>query len=189
MDHQDLLTHLARLAGPAVSDSGPAGLDEQLAGLVAALQQAVSGYAGLRLIVVHSGHPVTLTATVQERVDKPTTSLGIALPRLSTAHEAGGRMVFYSTVPGAFVDLAADLTYALNRGTPGVAAVELDVDLPLAPSRSGLTGLDDLITLNRAAGVLIGHGHHPDTAQQDLSSRAAAAGLTTLAFAAQILRR
>lgn len=98
-------------------------------------------------------------------------------------------MVSYSTVTGALVDLAADLAYVLDRTQTRAADVELNVDLPPITSATMLTGLDDLTTLNCAAGVLIGQGQHPDTADQVLRSRAAAAGTTTLALANQLLDR
>jgi hypothetical protein len=187
LDNRDLLSPLERLIENLGSDPGD--LHANLAALSAALDRAVSGSTGLQLTVVHSGHPVTLTATVAERVEATTTSLRLPLPLLSPVYEPGGRAVFYSSVQGTFVDLAADLTYVLDRARTHPVTIELDGDLPLMTSGVLVTGLDDLATLNRAAGILIAQGQHPDTAPQALRSRAAAAGLTPLAYARQLLGR
>ncbi|SDT10202.1 hypothetical protein SAMN04488543_3036 [Friedmanniella luteola] len=147
------------------------------------------GHAGLRLTVVHSGHPVTLTAVTAERAEATRTSLGLPLPLLSPAYEPGGKAAFYSTVPGAFVDLAADLTYVLDRSRTRAVTIELDGDLPLVTSGVLVTGLEDLAALNRAAGILIARGQDPGTAPQALRTRAGVAGLTPLAYAHRLLGR
>ena len=180
----DLLIHLQRLASDL--DADPDLLVDDTAGLAVVVDEAVSGYAGLQLTVVHTGVPVTLSLVVPDLLDEVVTSIGIPLPLLSTVHEPGGRAVLHSTVPGAFVDLAADLAYVLEHDGHLEERVALDVDLP--PSTTSLlTGVADLTTLSRAAGFLIGQGHDPDTAQDTLRTLAAAAGLTTVAFAAHLL--
>jgi hypothetical protein len=54
---------------------------------------------------------------------------------------------------------------------------------------SGVTGLDDLSTINRAAGILIDQGHEPDQAHAALRRHAAAAGVETHVYAARLLRQ
>lgn len=178
-DFNNLLTELV-----ALTDTVPDQLVAQVFGVLDALGAAVSGPAGLHLRVIHSGQPVTMTLTLTDRVQ---TSLRIPLTLLSPTHQPGGQIVFYSTVPGAFVDLAADLTHTLHRPSSASETVALDVDLPAGPARSVLTGLDELAALHRAAGVLIDQGHHPDDVHQVLQDRAAAHQMTTLALARQIL--
>ena len=90
---------------------------------------------------------------------------------------------------GALVDLAADLTHHLTGTGPDPGLLELDADLPLVPGGPLLTGLGDLITVNQAHGVLIDQGEAPDTADQALRRRAAAAHLTPLMFARHLLDR
>jgi hypothetical protein len=51
--------------------------------------------------------------------------------------------------------------------------ITLDADVPPSPLVSGVSGLSELSTINRAIGVLIGHGHHPDHAGDTLRRRAA----------------
>lgn len=168
-------------------DADQPDLAEHLAGLAAALQQAVPGYVGLRVTVVHTGLPVTLTVPGQ---GKACSSLGIPLTLLSDAYAAGGRVVFYSAVPRAFVDLAADLTHLLDptQIRPDMVEVDVDVDQPLSFGAAMPAGLEDLATLHRALGYLIGQGNDPDTAHETLRVRAAAAGLTMAAFARQLLK-
>jgi hypothetical protein len=170
------------------------GLAEDLTTLVSTLSEAVSGYAGLRLRVVHSGHPVQLTALLPPRPDHPAvTSLRIPLPTASTTFEDGGGLVLWSTVAGALVDLAADVGYVLHHGGEGgdgrsPPAVELDADLPVPTGDSGIDGLDELATIHRAAGLLIERGHEPAEALATLRRRASAKGLSTYAWAEQLLR-
>jgi hypothetical protein len=79
------------------------------------------------------------------------------LPSLS----AGSRITFYASTPGTFVDLAADLAFALDSD------IRLDEDIPPA-LLSGLTGVSKLSAINKAVGVLISHGHTLDSAQREL---------------------
>lgn len=101
------------------------------------------------------------------------------------------RLIFYAGTAGAFVDLAADLEYALTEerrdGSVG-AAIELDRDLPPRTTETGLTGLEELSLLNRASGVLIGRGVEPWAAMEELESRARAAELDRYSYAHQLLQ-
>ncbi len=118
--------------------------------------------------------------------------------------DGDSRIVFYAATPGALVDLAADLSHALgvptitgrvsDGGEPADvaghdAAIRLDDDLPPVSMVSGLVGLAELSTINRAAGFLIGQGHLPVDAHDTLRRGASAAGLDTHLFAARLLRR
>ena len=67
------------------------------------------------------------------------------LPRLNP----GSRITFYAVTPGAFVDLAADLTFAL-----GGVALQIDDDITNAPI-AGLTSVETLTGINHAAGILV----------------------------------
>ncbi len=187
-----LAEQLSLLALGSVGD-GP-GLADDLSALVATLREAVSGYAGLRITLVQGGHPVQLTA-----MDPPASgrriasSLRVPLAPLSGASGEGGELVVWSSVPGALVDLAADVGYVFHgppgeARRPGSAGVELDADLPGPHAGSGVHGLDELATVNRAVGVLIGQGQDPRTAQDLLRRRAADEGLTAHAYAARLLR-
>jgi hypothetical protein len=181
-------------------------VDGLLAALMVDLEMAVPSYCGLQLTITQDGFPVVLTA-FGEREDIVATSLRLPLPLLESALGVHGRVVFYARTPGAFVDLAADLGYAL--GDPGRmdgessdghgrdflrqingdrSSIELDADLPPPTRVSGLSGLADLSTINQAVGVLIANGHHPDDAHETLRRQAAAAGLGPHAWAIRLLR-
>lgn len=170
------------------SSPGPngEGLAEGLTALASVLTESVSGYAGLRLTVVHTGHPVELTALVEAGSPaEVSSSLRLSLPVVSRAFEEGGRLVVWSTVPGSLVDLAADLAHMLGDPT----SVELDVDLPPpAGTASGLRGLQELATIHRAAGLLVGGGHDVGSVHQTMRTRAVEEGLSTYLWAERLLR-
>ena len=188
-----LSDQLSLLALGSVSDG--TGLTADVTALVAALDEAVSGYAGLRLTLVHDGHPVQVTAVPPPETGPPVvTSLRVPLPPVSGALEEGGELVVWSSVPGALVDLAADVGYVLHGRTDGPAGraqavVALDDDLPRPGATSGVRGLDELATLHRATGLLIGQGHDPGSAHDVLRRLAAEEGLSSYELADRLLRR
>jgi hypothetical protein len=194
------------------------GLDDDAVGApltatVAALRAAVPSYRGMCLTIVENGHPVTLATFVSsEETESIGASLRLQLAVLAPGFDIDSRIVFYAATPGAFVDLATDLSYALNlvttndspprsstgpdvdghQGTAhndGRGPIVLDGDLPPATLVSGVFGLDGLSTINRAAGILIDQGHHPDQAYAMLRLHAAAAGVAVHMYAARLLRR
>jgi hypothetical protein len=74
-------------------------------------------------------------------------------------------------------------------GRDGDQLIVLDADLPPPSAISGLVGLDELTMINRAVGILIDQGHHPNTAHTALLGHAAAAGVRPHIYAARLLRR
>jgi hypothetical protein len=188
-----LSEQLSLLALGSVGDGS--GLTADVTALVATLDEAVSGYAGLRLTLVHDGHPVEVTAMPAPARGAPVvTSLRVPLPPISDALEEGGQLVVWSSVPGALVDLAADIGYVLHDRTDGAggdhpSSVALDDDLPSPGATSGVRGLDELATVHRATGLLIGQGHDPRSAHDLLRRRAAEEGLSSHELADRLLRR
>lgn len=147
-------------------DDPESDLETQLRRLVADIQHAIASYLGLRLTITLRGAEVTLTA--RERTWSTTdaaTSLRLPLAAISPA-QPGSNLVLYARTPGAFVDLAADLSYALALGP---ATLSLDDDLSDPVSESGIAGLDGQATINQALGVLIERGHTPESAREELS--------------------
>jgi hypothetical protein len=71
----------------------------------------------------------------------------------------------------------------------GHRLIELDADLPPPTTMSGITGLDELSMVDRAIGIMIDNGHHPDRAFATLRRQAAAAGVEPHIYASQLLRR
>ncbi len=184
-----------------------------LEALLSALQAAVPSCLGLS-VTINGDAPIHLnTFRPTEDGEQVTSSLRLPLPALAPGFAAGSRIVFYATTPGAFVDLGADVEYALeHRFRAGAGAdgdghealagdgaggagrlarsgVVLDADLPPPTSRSGLSGLEELATINQAIGFLIAEGHDLDEARALLQQRAAAAGTDLHVYAAQLLER
>lgn len=82
-------------------------------------------------------------------------------------------VILYAATPGAFVDLAADLSW--------LAGLELDefaldqhLNLPVDPETAGVGQAASLI--NQAIGVLVARGRTLGAASDELDARAADAG-------------
>jgi hypothetical protein len=203
-----LLSDLAQLADSVDLDA--ALLQTPLSALVGELRAAVGSYRGLQLSFVRDGQPVTLTDISDPDEDGSiVTSLRVPLSVLGSSHDARSRVVFYASVAGSLVDLATDLGYVLKtatitddpkpdgavrdgEGRAGPAHVRpptllLDADVPPNPAVSGLTGLSEMSAVDRAVGIMIERGYHPDVAYDALSEQAAAAGVETYVYAVQVL--
>lgn len=146
----------------ALDDPGT-DLQAVLAVLVDDLRAVVPSFLGLRMTLRLGGDPITLTAIDADRETAASASLQLPLDELAGAGP-DSVVVFYAGSPGAFVDLAVDTRRAY--GLDG--QVVLDSHLIPATDASGVTGLDDLTAINRAVGVLIDQGHHPDEANGEL---------------------
>jgi hypothetical protein len=70
----------------------------------------------------------------------------------------------------------------------GEPLIVLDGDLPPFTTQSGLAGLAERSTIDRAIGMMLDRGHHPDSAHAALRRHAAAAGVEPHVYAAQLLR-
>src|SRR4029450_2187530 len=147
-------------------------LDASLTAFTADIEAAVPSYLGIQLRILQNGHPVTLTRITPHRT--ATTSLRIPLTVLGPRFDPDSRVILYAATAGAFVDLAADLSYALHISTSTDRSTEarssngddqrcgqvdddrritLDADVPPNPLVSGVSGLSELSTINRAIGV------------------------------------
>ena len=188
-------------------------LSAPLVALVAGLQAAVPSYRGLHLTLVENGHPVSVTAFLNsEDAESITTSLRVPFAALGSGFDPDSGVVFYAATPGAFVDLAADLGYALDTPTTtpdgprspagdtdgdgqhnpghrnGHPVIAVDANLPLTVLESGLTGLDEPSSINQAIGFLMDQRHPPEQAHATLSGGAGPAGVEPHIFAARLLR-
>jgi hypothetical protein len=209
-----LLAHLHDLTLSIGKDDQD--LDDTLAALTTALHSTATTYCGLQLTIVENQGPVTLTAFADghdaDGHDVPVgTSLRLPLALVSAMVDPESGVVFFAVTPGAFTDLAADLSYALGRipvdqlspAADGVdhrdhggarldghrRSIELDADLPPRSRVSGLTGQAELTVLNRAVGMLVAQGHDIEPAHHVLRREAAAAGVEPHIYATWILRR
>jgi hypothetical protein len=163
--HRHLTDHigdlLSDLAVPDAVTGEPVELQDSLTALTASLRHAVPSYRGLALTLVIDEQPVSVTSAERADTSDIATSLRFSLAWVPLLGR-DSQITFYASVPGSFVDLAADLAVAL-----GSKGLRLDEDIPLALV-SDLTGVVRLSTINEAVGVLIGHGHTPDSAQREL---------------------
>lgn len=187
----DDLLHLSRSVG--LDDNE---LSARWTALVQALRAAVPSYRGIDLTLHDGEQPVRLAAFPDTGNGVITTSLRLPLVVLGAASHRESRVIFYAATPGAFVDLAADLGHALQTpvtthdpgGRDGHGSILLDGDLPPRSLASGLTGLDEASSINRAIGILIDQGHPPEEAEGVLRRHAAAAGVEPHVYAARMLR-
>lgn len=184
--------------------------------LVDDLTAAVPSFLGLVMTLHQDGVAVTLATSDANPADGAGASLALPLaPLIST--DPASTAVFYARNPGAFVDLAADTRrlYGLDgqvvvdghlprtsdppsttrspeaTDPPHAAGQRAGTDPPAvtaAPSRAGVTGLDDLSDVNQAIGVLLTRGYTPVEGHAELRRRADLAD-QSLAEAAQHLLR
>ena len=140
-------------------------LENSLAALTEAVKSAAPSYRGLALTLVIDRQPVSLTSAEPRNTSDVATSLRLSLAWIPSLG-AGSRITFYASTPGTFVDLAADLSFALDSD------IRLDEDIPLVLA-SDLVGVGRLSAVNKAVGVLVDHGHTPDSAQHELRHTAA----------------
>jgi hypothetical protein len=157
----DIRDLFSDLAVPDPVTGQPVDLEASLAALTASVKHAVPSYRGLGLILIINEQSVTVTSAERGNALDIATSLCLSLAWVPLLGP-DSQITFYASVPGTFVDLAADLAHAL-----GGESLHLDGDIPSALA-SDLTGVRRLSTINEAVGVLIGHGHTPDHAQHEL---------------------
>jgi hypothetical protein len=158
---EGMLHVFSDLAVPDDAAGQPVELEKSLTALTEAVKRAAPSYRGLALTVVTDKQPVSVTSAEPDNTSDIATSLRLSLawvPSLSP----DSRITFYASTPGTFVDLAADLSFAL-----GSESLRLDEDIPAALV-SDLTGVGKLSAINKAVGVLINHGHTLDSAQREL---------------------
>jgi hypothetical protein len=93
-------------------------------------------------------------------------------------------LVLYAANPGAFTDIAADLTWITGTETAGFS---LDIDLALPALDASTDALRNASTLNQAVGVLIGEGKTPGQAASYIGSLATGLNINDAQAAASIL--
>lgn len=160
-------------------------LEAGLHAFTADVKVAVASYTGMTMRIELDGHDVSFTVHDDVTVE-PATSLLIPLATLTpavTPIDAGSTLLLYAATPGAFVDLAADLSYALGI-EPAALVLDDHLGRPADPGR--LTGLDAHFAIDQAIGVLIDRGHTPESARDELH-RLAALDHGNLHVAAQTL--
>jgi hypothetical protein len=144
---------------------------------------AVSSCLGFSITLLVDGSTVGVSLLEEPQDYRPVlTSVTIPLASLLCL-AAGSEITLYAATPGAFVDLAADLSYALGLG-PGIA--QFDKHLTPPPSGSSLADLDHAKVHNHAVGILLDQGYDLGEARAELD-RLALQAHTTSEFAAKRL--
>ncbi len=134
---------------------------------------AVESYLGLSVFVPHSD-PRLICTTLADgiRAGDIRTSLQVRLPTMAAGHDPAPAVavILYATVPGTFVDLAADLAWL--TGQP-LTEFTLDQHLAIPPGPDTTVQLQVASDINQAIGVLIGRGYTPQQAHWQLDVQAA----------------
>lgn len=177
-----LVSDLAALVEP--SDEPAQSFHDQLQRLMTALQSGISSYLGFSLTTEGGAHPVRLQSFVSERGNLVALT-SLQFPLAGAHRGLRTSVIFFAGVPGALVDLAADLDYALGSGGPMV----LDRHLDGLVFESGVTGLVEAAAINRALGFLLEQGYPLADGLVELQRRATSAGLAVPEVAADLLGR
>ena len=179
-----LAAELAMLSR-ALDDAGDS-IAQRMLRLADEISGSVESYLGLS-VTIRSGDPPIMITMLQGGTLAASihTSARIALPG-AEPDSAGARpdiaLILYAAAPGAFVDLAADLTW-LTRGRGGEITLDQHLTVP-----AGLTGtLSAASTINQAIGVLIAGGNTPEQAHERLSEPADFGPVDRLSAATRIL--
>jgi hypothetical protein len=169
--NEGLIGLAAYVAGPP-SDESEDELRRSMSTLVVSVKRVAPSYSGLAITVVIDDQPVTLTSLEPFcDVSAIVTSMRLSLGWLTSLSSAS-QITFYAATPGTFVDLAADLSFVV-----GAVCLRLDQDLP-ARFGPDLNGVNELSAINRAIGILVGHGHTLDSAQRELQRMADTAAIS-----------
>ncbi len=178
-----LSADLALLA--QVLDRPRTDLAEMLRRLVTDARSAVSSYRGLSLTT--GGDAPFIVTLLQEETaaEDVRTSILVPLRHGTGPVDARPALILYAAQPGAFVDLAADLSWLT-----GIAPREYALDQHLSTIDLVPTGppLRVASVVNQAIGVLIGRGHPPEQAREELAALALAAGTGPHGAAVDLLR-
>jgi hypothetical protein len=170
------------LLSAAVQDPG-GDLRAWLGSLVDDLHGALGSYLGLTLTMVLDGQQIHFT--VSEHPGEAGASLCIPLAAV-TRSDVESTLVLYAAAPGAFVDLAADLAWALALDP---ATLVLDEHLVVPTASNAVIGLREQAIVNQAVGVLIDHGHTPQSAHTALRHHADNKSVDMYGSAQRILKR
>jgi hypothetical protein len=145
---------------------------------------AVRSYIGLQLTAFAGSHPVQLTS-MEALADFEVITTSMQLSLQGVGRNRPSTVVAFATRPGAFVDLAANISPAHKlRG----GELLLDRHIPASDQRSGFSGLREASTINRAIGVLIDSGRDLRHAEAELQRLADQAEITVQAQSERLIR-
>ena len=169
----------------ALADPG-ADLTGMVAGLHENLTVAISSAVGLSITVQVAGTAVCVSTVGGDLADsdRPQAVTSLAVPLWWPGDTRSGSITFYASVPGALVDLAADLEWLFGARE----SLALDGDLPPPRSDLGVAGLHELSVIGQACGVLITRGRSPEAARAELDRAARTSGTTVEDIAEGLIR-
>ncbi len=172
----------------AAPDDPAIDLRKNLLLLMADIRLAVRSYLGLTMTVRAGG--AQLHAAVWEdaaRQQDAKSSLRLTLPAVERVGLAElGELVLYAGSSGAFLDMAADLSWLTGRHLTDFV---LDDNLSIVDAVSELPGVAASSTINQAIGVLLGAGRTVTDAVVELDRRAVNAGIDRVQAATELLAR
>lgn len=153
-------------------------ISQTLRQLAADTKIAVRSYLGLSAMCSVGGRRLDFTALEQDaEPDDIRASLRISLPPHIFGSEdpaATAALILFAATPGAFLDLATDLSWlAGSLGGLDTAAFVLDEDLTVLHDPATPSGLKARSTIDQAIGVLISQGNTLEQAHQHLDLLAA----------------
>ncbi len=146
---------------------------------ITAVRLAVRSYLGMTVTVVVDGCPSGFTVFDTAGGEGIAASLRIPMAVLGVCHPASS-IVFYAATPGTFIDVAADLAYALH-----VEHATFTLDRHLSPPT--LTSVAEMGRINQAVGILIDRGFTPPHGYTEITRRAAATLTSSHAVALTII--
>ncbi len=153
-------------------------LTRSLRSLAQEAERAVTSFLGLSITVTVDGQDVTLTS-LTDMVERRDIASSLQVPLGTISPELTGTVVFYASHPDAFIELAVEL-----GGVPVADEVPAAADGPLV---SGIVGAQQLSSLNRAVGLLMGRGFPPEDAHRELVDRARRDGVAVHVLAQRLL--
>ncbi len=163
----------------AALDQPHSNIHALLGELLEDLHVAVESFLGLTVTIIVDYYPVTFTAISDTDHTRIGASAMLPLSTL-TSTGPGGVIVIYAVNPGAFVDLAADLSHALKLEADTVV-----LDQHLTPPEQH-NALAEMSQINQAIGILLDRGRTPAAARLELDGLAHHAA-STLHTAARLL--
>jgi hypothetical protein len=151
-------------------------LDEPDADLAILIQRlcdscalSVGSYLGLCITLIINDLPTSFSV-LEDFLDPAEVLTSVMFPLDALGGYApGSAVILYAGSPGAFVDLAADLSYALGARPD---AVQLDQHLSPPDPAVGDTGLAAMSQHNQALGILLDRGLDLDEGVTELQRRA-----------------
>lgn len=168
-------------------DDPDADIAQSLQRLAADTKDAVASYLGLTITITTSGGPVVISAFEDGTGPNDSrSSLTVELQPRSSMElipPAPITVVLYAANPGAFVDMAADLTWLGG----GLIEYPLDLGLPPFVNSTPVQTVRGLSSINQAIGLLIAQGHTPEQARAHIDQIAAETGTDGPTAAGQLL--